>query len=388
MFLKATEQRNPELINYAVQLHKEGKILPDTFVLDLDTIVENSKKISEVALTEGIQLFFMTKQIGRNPLVAERISQYAIEKAVVVDYKEALVMMKAQIPIANVGHLVQVPSALLERIMNYGTDFLTVFSIDKIKEIIPIAKKNNLVQKILLKVIEPSDQIYEGQFGGFRLSELEGIVNLLRNEPSVAIAGVTSFPCFLLDDKQELTATNNLDTLISAKEILENLGLSDLEVNMPSATCTWTIPAIKRFGGTQGEPGHALTGTTPLHAICDLPEKPAMIYISEISHTLGDKSYFYGGGYYRRGHFKHVKVISEENVENDVINPLTPESIDYYIESCKKHPVGATVVASFRTQVFVTRSDVAIVEGLRMGKPRLLGIYDSLGNRIAGDRLG
>ena len=127
MFLKATEQRNPELINYAVQLHKEGKILPDTFVLDLDTIVENSRKISEVALTEGIQLFFMTKQIGRNPLVAERISQHAIEKAVVVDYKEALVMMKAQIPIANVGHLVQVPSALLERIMIYGTDFLTVF---------------------------------------------------------------------------------------------------------------------------------------------------------------------------------------------------------------------------------------------------------------------
>ena len=45
-----------------------------------------------------------------------------------------------------------------------------------------------------------------------------------------------------------------------------------------------------------------LTGTTPYHAAHpDAPERPAYLYVSEISHTLGDCSYCYGGGHYRRG---------------------------------------------------------------------------------------
>ncbi|MDN4592478.1 hypothetical protein NWF35_00825 [Polycladomyces subterraneus] len=38
---------------------------------------------------------------------------------------------------------------------------------------------------------------------------------------------------------------------------------------------------------------------------------------------------------------------------------------------------------AFRTQVFVTRSDVAVVKGLSSGKPELVGIYDSLGKEIS-----
>ncbi|MDO4431983.1 MAG: YhfX family PLP-dependent enzyme [Aerococcaceae bacterium] len=388
MFLKATEHRNPKLIDFAVQLHQEGKILPDTFVLDLDSIIGNAKKISEVALEKNIELFFMAKQIGRNPLIAKKISEQAIEKAVVVDYKEALVMMNANIPLGNVGHLVQIPSQLLKQIMTYGADYLTVFSMDKIKQIIEIAKQENIVQKLLLKVVEPSDWIYEGQNGGFRLSELHDVVALLKNESSVKIAGITSFPCFLIDDNQELSSTHNLRTLLAAKKILEEEGLSDIEMNMPSATCAWTISAISEFGGTQGEPGHALTGTTPMHAVRELAEIPAMVYVSEISHNMKDKSYIFGGGYYRRGHFENVKVFQNGMIEDDRINSLSPESIDYYIELNKNHPVGSTVIGAFRTQIFVTRSDVAIVEGLHNGAPRLVGIYDSLGNRIGDDRLG
>lgn len=44
MFLPLLEERNPELIEYAMDLHKQGKILPDTYVIDLDTIRENTKK--------------------------------------------------------------------------------------------------------------------------------------------------------------------------------------------------------------------------------------------------------------------------------------------------------------------------------------------------------
>ena len=40
-------------------------------------------------------------------------------------------------------------------------------------------------------------------------------------------------------------------------------------------------------GATQIEPGHGLTGTTPLHAVEDLPETPAVVYLSEVSHLIG-----------------------------------------------------------------------------------------------------
>ena len=49
----------------------------------------------------------------------------------------------------------------------------------------------------------------------------------------------------------------------------------------------------------------------------ELPEIPALVYVSEISHNLDGHSYFYGGGYYRRGHFENVEVVNGDNVVFD-----------------------------------------------------------------------
>ncbi len=43
MFLDVTSRRNPRLLDAAVMLHQTGQILPDTYVLDLDTIEHNVK---------------------------------------------------------------------------------------------------------------------------------------------------------------------------------------------------------------------------------------------------------------------------------------------------------------------------------------------------------
>ena len=42
MFLDVTARRNPNLIDAAVELHQKGLLLPDTYILDLDTIEENT----------------------------------------------------------------------------------------------------------------------------------------------------------------------------------------------------------------------------------------------------------------------------------------------------------------------------------------------------------
>ena len=134
MFLEATKRRNPELIDAAIKLHQEGAILPDTYILDLDHIVENAKVLKRHADEVGIDLFYMTKQIGRNPLVSQAIREAGIEQAVVVDFKEALIMMEHGLPIGNVGHLVQVPVALLEKVIDYGPKYMTVFSLEMLKK--------------------------------------------------------------------------------------------------------------------------------------------------------------------------------------------------------------------------------------------------------------
>ena len=51
-------------------------------------------------------------------------------------------------------------------------------------------------------------------------------------------------------------------------------------------------------GATQVEPGHGLTGTTPLHAVDDLVEDPAVAYVSEVSHLWNGRAYVFGGGLY------------------------------------------------------------------------------------------
>lgn len=383
MFLEVTKRRNPQLVEAAIKLHQEGVILPDTYVLDLDRIEGNVKYLKKQADEAGIELFYMTKQIGRNPLVSQAIKNAGIENAVVVDYKEALIMMEHNLPIGNVGHLVQVPIRLLEKIVAYGPKFMTVFSIEMLEKINTSAQKLGKKQKILLKVIEPTDEVYEGQFGGFHLAELRELALATKKMTNIEISGITSFPCFLYDGESQLNPTNNVKTIEKAKEILKESGINITELNIPSATCGKTIPFIQQLGGTQGEPGHALTGTTPLHAKLDLEELPSMVYVSEISHNLDGKAYLYGGGYYRRGHFDNALIVEENGQqETDQVESFGNESIDYYLSTKNSHPVGSTVLAAFRTQIFVTRSDVAVVSGISQGKPKVEGLYNSLGNLI------
>ena len=38
-----------------------------------------------------------------------------------------------------------------------------------------------------------------------------------------------------------------------------------------------------------------MSGTTPLHAVRDLPERPAVCYVSEVSHLHAGRAYCFGG---------------------------------------------------------------------------------------------
>ena len=127
--------------------------------------------------------------------------------------------------------------------------------------------------------------------------------------PHLEIKGVTSFPCYLYDgEARDVLPTKNLETVKCAVEILKTCGIDIALINTPSATCCRTIDRMAEFGGNCGEPGHGLSGTTPMHAVYELEERPAVVYVSEISHNFMGNAYCFGGGHYRRSHVKKVRV--------------------------------------------------------------------------------
>ncbi len=384
MFIEQTLKRNPELIRTAFDLHQKGRIPPDSYLIDVDAFLENADKILNEAQKYRIRLYFMLKQVGRNPYLAGKLIELGYPGAVVVDFKEAALMMDHHIPIGNVGHLVQVPQSMLDRVVSYGPEVMTVYSLAKLDAIEQAVAKLGKQQAVLLRVCDESDLIYSGQTAGFLLGQLETVVSHVNAScPHLTVKGVTSFPCYLYcAEADDICPTNNLGTVQRAKKILEQLGCRDLLVNTPSATCVRTIQKMALDGANCGEPGHGLTGTTPMHAYRDLPELPAVVYVSEISHNFQGKAYCYGGGYYRRSNVEEALVgKAAATAKRLAVIPPCSDSIDYHFGLSEECPVGDTVVMAFRFQIFVTRSDVVLVEGIHRGRPRITGIYDSLGRK-------
>lgn len=387
MFLEALEKQNPDLIKAALSLFKQGHLLPDTTVIDVDQLIENAQLMRQVANDYGIKLFAMTKQFGRNPKLAKiLIEGCGFDGIVCVDFKEARLMAAHGLPIANVGHLVQPPTNMIPQLIaEIKPQVVTVYSLDKVKQISDAAVQAGREQGVLLKFYHPRDQLYTNQESGFAINKLEQVVAEVQAMPNVFIAGVTHFPCFMFDQQTQKTlATENLTTLLQAKERLNAQGIECEQINAPSATSIETIPLLAGYGCTHGEPGHSLTGTMPANVNGSQPEKISMLYLSEISHHFGENSYCFAGGYYRRGSLEHGLVHSNGDSHRVRVYNDDHDSIDYHLRVEGLHPIGAPVIMAYRTQVFVTRSDVALVTGVKSKQPQVLEVYDSLGNQVFG----
>lgn len=382
---RSIETPETALISAALSLWQQGKIAPDSWVIDVDQILENGKRLIETARLYGIELYLMTKQFGRNPWLAEKLLALGYSGIVAVDYKEARVMRRAGLPVAHQGHLVQIPCHQVADAVEQGTDVITVFTLDKAREVSAAAVKAGRIQSVLLKVYSDDDFLYPGQESGFVQHSLHEVVAEIKKLPGLHLAGLTHFPCLLWDEAAgKVLPTPNLHTLVQARDQLAKSGIAIEQLNAPSATSCTSLPLLAQYGVTHAEPGHALTGTIPANQQGDQPERIAMLWLSEISHFFRGDSYCYGGGYYRRGHAQHALVFTPENQKITETNLKTVDdsSIDYTLPLAGEFPVSSAVVLCFRTQIFVTRSDVVLVSGIHRGEPEIVGRYDSLGNSL------
>lgn len=377
MFVNKLQKENQSLLDFSFDMHKKGMILPDTYVLDVDQIIQNGKSIIKEC-NRDVKAYFMLKQLGRNPYIAKKLMEIGFEGAVAVDYKDCRVLMEHNIPIKHAGHLTQIPTHFLPKLLQYGVEYITVYSLEKAKEINEIAKKLGINQQVFLKTYTSKEDMYMGQFSGFTPDEIVEIGTQIQTLSNVEVSGLTTFPAFLYnEDQKDIMETNNMEAVHQAKQLLEQAGLTIKELNLPSSNCAYNVSLVKKNQGTIIEPGHALTGTTMMHSCHDLPEKIAYMYLTEVSHNFKGNSSVYGGGYYPRGHVE--KAIVNQEVAN--VLPFAAESIDYYLQLDKEYTVGTSVAMCFRTQMFWTRSDIVLVEGISSSNPIIVGTYTSQGQR-------
>ncbi|MBF9016808.1 MULTISPECIES: alanine racemase [unclassified Oceanispirochaeta] len=394
MFLNALTRRNPEFIKAAVSLHQEMKLPSNCCVLDLDAIEKNASYISNKAATLGITTFGMSKQIGRHKPALDAAVAGGIKSFVTVDIKGFRSLRSNGHKIGHAGHLVQIPAGDISYCLSQKPEFWTVFNKETLTVLNNEAQRQGLVQKIFLRIYGKGDNFYEGHAGGIPVERLESTLDYLSGLGSLRFAGLTTFPCLLYNDvSSTVEKTHNLKTLSAAAKRLHNLGLKDFEVNAPGTTSVEILPLLAEEGVTQIEPGHGLTGTTPLHAVRDLVEIPGVLYLSELAHLHQGTPYFYGGGLYIDPVFPDYKPTalsskSSAHILDRFYEAQIPpyQAIDYYGmlhgtegAGCQ---IGDSVILGFRPQAFVRTSYIASIKGISRGNPELVGISDSNGGAV------
>lgn len=382
MFLEPLLRRNRAFVEAAVELHRAGELPAGSYVLDLDAVRHNARVLQAEADRLGIELFAMTKQVGRNPAFLHALRDAGVERGVAVDMACARVLYREGLEVSHVGHLVQIPQREAATAASMSPANWTVFSEDKAREAAAASAAVGREQDLLARIQAPGDTFYNGHEGGFVAREVTQIAEMLNGLHGARFAGLTTFPALLFDPaSQQVKPTPNLSTLAQAAAELGD----EVRVNAPGTTSVEVLSLLADHGATQVEPGHALTGTTPVHAVRDLPEIPAALYLSEVSHQHAGRAYFFGGGLYIDPVFPPYQV--RAFVDGDLINAEIPppSAIDYYgqlfPERSRMPGTGTTVVLGFRIQAFVTRAFVSAIDGVSSGSPRLAGVWTSSGDR-------
>jgi len=392
MFLKKLVHRNPAFLAAAVNLHQAGEIPPNSYVLDLDTIQENTKIMSDEARKFGLKIYAMSKQVGRNPHFFYALEKGGIDSYVAVDMACTRPIHAAGYKIGHIGHLVQVSKFEAFEAAKMKPEYWTVFSDTKAGEAAEASRKNGRTQPILARIYTKGDTFYMGHEGGFKAEDVVSVADAIDELPGATFAGITTFPALLFDPETgQVSPTPNLKTLENAASALRDAGRNQIEINAPGTTSSKVMAALASAGSTQVEPGHGFTGTTPLHAVTDLPEDPAILYLSEISHIYNGRPYCFGGGLYIDPVFPSydVRALVGPDADTTIKHPVyatlpPPSAIDYYgiLEPDEKVSPGDSVIFGFRAQAFFTRAYIVPVSGISQTAPRVEGVWTSTGQKV------
>ena len=395
MFLDVLKRRNPAFLEAVTALHQSGEIPANAYVLDLDAVRANARVSRREADRHGLEVFAMSKQVGRAPGFLAALLDGGVDAAVAVDMACARAVVNAGMTLGHLGHLVQVPQAEARAAAGMNPRNWTIFNDDKGREAAAASADFGRTQDLIARVHAPGDRFYSGHEGGFPAEDVVAVAERLDALDGARFAGITTFPALLFDaERRDVAPTPNMSTLERAAARLREAGITEVRINAPGTTSSSVFGLLADHGATQVEPGHGLTGTTPLHRVKDLPELPAACYVTEVSHLHGGRAYVFGGGLYIDPVFPdyRLQAIVAERPGLDAARTLDatippPSAIDYYgqlhCEDRAPPRTGATVIFGFRIQAFVTRAYVVGIDGVATGAPAVAGLWSSDGTEAS-----
>ena len=90
MFVERLQKDNPKFVAAMVKLQQEGALLPDSYAVDMEQFRANAAAIVASAKEKGIKLYFMLKQIGRNPVLAQELMKLGYVESIQEAFKRLL----------------------------------------------------------------------------------------------------------------------------------------------------------------------------------------------------------------------------------------------------------------------------------------------------------
>ena len=360
-----------------------------------------------------VSLYYMSKQVGRNPLICKGVLDEGFRGVVAVEVQCAKSLHRYGVKLGHVGHLVQPPVDDIDYVLSMNPEIWTVYSLDNARLLSKRAEKLGKTQDVLVQPVAGSDLFFDTMSGGIPEENLVEDVRKMSKLPGINVIGTTSFPCMLYNlGSGKVEPISNFHTAVrGAKRLERELGLEITQVNVPGTNHAANMKTISENGGTHAEPGNGVSGTNTEHGFDQkAPEIPGFVYVTEVSHQLGERLFTQGGGMSYSGGgwglFPNGKLwVGGADIAMDAMVGTSGKQamasrvkakypgmdpFNYNLTlypGARKFSVGETVVFGFCTvQIFVTRGWHAVVEGVEDNNPRLLGIFDQ-GNNLV-DRRG
>jgi predicted amino acid racemase len=249
-------------------------------------------------------------------------------------------------------------------------------------------------------VTNPGDGgTFDDMTGGWTESGCVAGIRPLLDLDGIRVAGLTQHVTIDYvgqDDAREAQPTPAFLTTLRAKELLEReLGLSDLRLNVAGNANVVTMPMLAGHGVTDVEPGAALTGSAKFHALQDMPERPAHVFVSEYTHTWRDNALAIGGGFGwvwdMDGTPERFEGLFGRSLDQALSNRLAFNGsglVDFhgsFAADGHRLRYGDTVLFSQMTHAFDQRGYVAAVSGIQTGRPIVRGLFDNACNMLGPD---
>jgi predicted amino acid racemase len=392
VLLDAALERNPGLLEAAIELHQRGDIPAGTHVIDLDALADNARAIVEASRRHAVRVLAVTKQSGHHPHAAAVVLEQGVEAITAVEAVQAHRLHRYGFPLGVVGHTSQLPRHQVEAIVCMRPRAVTVYSVEAARAVSAAAARLGVVQPLYVCVANPDDAgLNDELFGGWSERKCVDGVRRIAALPAVQVAGLAQHVTIDYGanaDPRQARPTEAFFTTVRARETLEReLGLSGLALNCAGNCNAVTVDVLARYGATEIEPGLALIGCARFHALGEMPERPAQVFVSEITHHWRDHAYGVGGGFSfvwgLPGSTSPIAGLAGRDLTAARKCRLPFAGQPWYEMHGRFHDpdvraqVGDTLLFVHHAQANMERGYVAAVSGIASGTPRVEALCDA-----------